>query len=177
MLSAALAQRPAVIAPFVTRPNETVPEREEVGLAPASAAAKGLYRLRAAKGKKADGTVVLQGSEVALPFVAETLPRLEQDGVDLDVNYVASAELFDLLPEEEREQIFPEAKTQEAMGITGFTLPTLYRWVRSDRGRAMSLHPFGKGHFLGSGPGERVLEEAGLDPESQYHAIRSYLGK
>jgi transketolase len=175
LLTAALAQRPAVIAPFVTRPNETVPEREEVGLAPASAAAKGLYRLREAKGK-AEGTVVLQGSEVTLPFVADTLPRLEQDGVDLDVYYVASAELFDLLPKEEQEQIFPETKTREAMGITGFTLPTLYRWVRSDRGRAMSLHPFGKGHFLGSGPGQHVLEEAGLDAEAQYQAIKTYLG-
>jgi transketolase len=143
---------------------------------PATAAAKGVYRLRAAKGKKADGTLVLQGSEVTLPFVADTLPRLEQDSVDLDVYYVASAELFDLLPKEEREQIFPEAKTQEAMGITGFTLPTLYRWVRSDRGRSMSLHPFGKGHFLGSGPGQRVLEEAGLDAEAQYQAIKTYLG-
>jgi len=176
LLAAALHRRPAVIAPFVTRPNEVVPEREERGLAPASAAVQGVYRLREPK-NCADGTLVLQGSEVTLAFVAETLPRLEEEGIDLDVYYVASAELFDLLPEEEQERIFPDTKAREAMGITGFTLPTLYRWVRSERGRQMSLHPFRKGHFLGSGPGERVLEEAGLDGDGQYAAIKAFLAK
>ena len=53
------------------------------------------------------------------------------------------------------------------MGITGLTLPTMYRWVRSDRGRTMTLHPFAHGHFLGSGPAEKVMEEARLYGESQ----------
>ena len=35
LLATALAQRPAVIAPFVTRPNETVLDRPALGLAPA----------------------------------------------------------------------------------------------------------------------------------------------
>ena len=100
---------------------------------------------------------------------------LEAAGVDLNVYYVASAELFDLLPESERARIFPEEHAMDAMGITGFTLPTLYRWVRSDRGRAASLHPFTKGHYLGSGQAQYVLVEAGLDGEGQYHAIRAYL--
>ena len=91
------------------------------------------------------------------------------------VYYVASAELFDLLPEDERRAIFPEAHAAEAIGITGFTLPTLYRWVTSEAGRAASLHPFKKGHYLGSGQGEIVLAEAGLDGESQAAAVMSYL--
>jgi hypothetical protein len=61
------------------------------------------------------------------------------------------------------------------MGITGFTLPTLDRWVLSAAGRAASLHPYAKGHFLGSGQGETVLAEAGLDGLSQYRAIRAYV--
>ena len=35
LVTASLAQRPAVIAPFVTRPNEPVPDREALGLAAA----------------------------------------------------------------------------------------------------------------------------------------------
>jgi glycolate oxidase FAD binding subunit len=31
---------------------------------------------------------------------------------------------------------------EKALGITGFTLPTMYRWIRSERGRRMTLHPF-----------------------------------
>jgi hypothetical protein len=61
------------------------------------------------------------------------------------------------------------------MGITGFTLPTLYRWITSEAGRAHSLHPFLKGHYLGSGQGAAVIEEAGLDGRSQFEAIRRYV--
>ena len=174
LVSAALAKRPAIIAPFVTRPNETVPDRVKSGLPPATQAVQGVYALKKAKGK-GDGTLVLQESGVALAFVESVLPRLEKAGIDLNVYYVASAELFDLLPESERARIFPEEHAQEAMGITGFTLPTLYRWIRSDRGRRASIHPFTKGHYLGSGQAQYVLAEAGLDGEGQFQAIRAYL--
>jgi transketolase len=174
ILAAALARRPAVIAPFVTRPNETVLDRAALGLPPAEAAVDGVYVLRRPRGT-GDGTIVLQESAVAYAFVQEALPRLERDGLDPWVYYVASAELFDLLPVADQRRIFPEERAQEAMGITGFTLPTMYRWVRSDLGRSMTLHPFAKGHFLGSGQGEVVLAEAGLDGESQYRAIRRYI--
>ncbi len=173
LLAAALRRRPALIAPFVTRPNETVPDRAKLGLAPAEAAAQGVYLLRAPKGR-GDVTVVLQESAVACAFVEQALPLLEETGLDARVYYVASAELFDLLPAEEQARLFPETHAQEAIGITGFTLPTLHRWVRSDLGRAHSLHPFKKGHFLGSGQGAMVLAEAGLDGASQAKAIAAY---
>ncbi len=174
LVSAALERRPAVIVPFVTRPNETVLDREALGLAPATAARTGVYRLRATR-DVSDGTVVLQGSAVAYEFVRGALPRLLGDGIDLDVYYVASAELFDGLSPEERERIFPPSAAEEAIGITDFTLPTLYRWVTSPEGRAASLHPFRIGHFLGSGPGEKVFGEAGLDGLSQYEAVREFV--
>jgi transketolase len=168
-MSAAFAKRPAVIAPFVTRPNEKIIDREAMDLAPATAAATGVYLLRSADGD-GDGTVVLQGSGVTYAFIEETLPRLQQDGLDLNVYYVASAELFDALPDKERERIYPESRAREAIGITGFTLPTMYRWIRSDRGRALTLHPFRTGHLA-----DKVLNEAGLDGESQFQAIRSWV--
>jgi transketolase len=174
LVAAALRRRPALIVPFVTRPAATVPDREALGLAPARHAAKGLYRLRTARGA-GDGTLVLQGSGVTAAFVEEVLPRLDAEGLRFNVYYVTSAELFDALPQRERERIFPEARARAAMGITGFTAATLYRWVRSERGRAMSLHPFRHGRFLGSGPARQVFAEAGLDGESQYRAILRYV--
>lgn len=175
LLATALRRRPAVIAPFVTRPNERVHDREKLGLAPATASTTGVYRLRAAA--ESEGTVVLQESGVAYEFVERTLPLLARKGVDVDVYYIASVELFDALPRAEQEKIFPERAAQEAIGITGFTLPTLYRWVCSDRGRAATLHPFRQGHFLGSGQADKVLLEAGLDGESQARAICEHLGR
>ncbi len=174
LLSAALAKRPALIAPFVTRPNETVLDRKALGLAGPEAAVSGLYLLRKPNGK-GSGTVVLQESAASYAFVEQALPRLEKQGIDLWVYSVGSAEIFDLLPEKEQEAIFPEARAQEAMGITGFTLPTMFRWIHSDLGRRATMHPYQKGHYLGSGQGDMVLAEAGLDGESQAKAIKRYL--
>ena len=176
LMLASLRLRPAVIAPFVTRPSETVVDRKAQGLPPASAAVKGVYAIRKAKGApgQTDGTLVLQGNGVANIFVTQVLPELESAGLDLNVFYVASAELFDLLPEAEKEKIFPESLAAEAMGITEFTLPTMYRWVTSREGRAKTLSPFSEGHYLGSGQADAVIAEGGLDGPSQLEKIREY---
>lgn len=174
VVAAAFAARPAVIAPFVTRPSETVLDRSALGLPGVEAAARGVYRFRTAE-RGRDGTVILQGSSVAYAFLEETLPRLAEAGVDLDVLYVASAELFDRLDPAEQEAVYPEDQAEEAMGITGFTLPTMYRWVRSDLGRFYTLYPFKRGYYLGSGKGEMVIHEAGLDGEGQFAAILDYV--
>jgi len=124
-----------------------------------------------------DVVVVLQESAVTYAFVQEALPLLAQEGIDALVYYVASAELFDLLPEDERHRLYGDEQARRAIGITGFTLPTLYRWVRSEEGLAASLHPFRNGHFLGSGQGEVVLREAGLDGAGQFAAIRDFVAR
>ena len=174
LLATALAQRPGIIAPFVTRPEEKVLDRGALGLAAPEEATTGVYLLRRPRGT-GDVTVVLQESAVTYAFVTETLPLLENDGIDARVYYVASTELFDALSPERRHALFPEEHAFEAIGITGFTLPTLYRWVRSDAGREATLHPYRQGHYLGSGKTEVVLAEAGLDSASQFVAIKKYL--
>jgi transketolase len=172
LLHATLSSRHAVIAAYVTRPEETVPDRKALGLPPAEAAAKGIYAVRRGEGT---GTVILQGSGVANEFFPDVLPELDRRGLALNVFYVSSAELFAALPPSEREEILPERLAAEAMGITDFTLPTLQGFVTSRRGREASLHPFGRGRHLGSGKASRVLEEAGLDAASQLEAVLSYV--
>ncbi len=174
VVAAAFRAEVAVIVPFVTRPNEPVLDREGLGLAPPSAAARGVYKLRPSVGRP-DATVVLQGSGVTYAFVQDALPRLMEDGIDLEVVYVASPELLDRQPAAVRRATIDEEASVESMGITGFTLPTMYRWIRSAVGRAHTMHPFMNGHYLGSGAGEMVIHEAGLDGEGQYRQIRKYL--
>ena len=174
-LAAAFQARPAVIIPFVTRPGEPVLDREALGLAPAERAAQGVYRLVAAQGRRRDGTVILQGSAVTYAFVQGALPTLREEGIELDVYHVTSPELFNALSAEEQEEILPRDRVHEAMGVTDFTLPTMYRWIRSDLGLAHTLHPFRKGHYLGSGAGHHVVHEAGLDGAGQLEAVRSYV--
>jgi len=171
LMIASLNARPALIAPFVTRPGIPVPDREKLGLPPASAAAKGIYALR--RGGKA--AVVLQGHGVATCFVRDVLPKLDAAGLKLNVFYVASAELYERLTPEEKRAAFPPEMARVSMGITDFTLPTLWRWVRSEEGVAASLYPFKRHGYLGSGSWDKVLEQAGLDGKGQLPAVEAWI--
>jgi len=176
MVIAALKQRPAIIAPFVTRPTETIVDRTALGLPPATAAIEGMYAFRTADREKKPyhGTLVLQGSGTTNTFVQEVLPRIDEAGLNLNIFYVTSAELFSMLPEERQKEIYPDELAAEAMGMTGLTLPTMYRWITSREGRKRTVHAFRKGHFLGSGQAHKVLEEAGLHGEGQWQAVKDY---
>jgi transketolase len=171
LLAAGLRARPAVLAPFVTRPAVPVPDRRLLGLPAASAAAQGVYALRRAPGA---ATVVLQGASVTTVFVRDVLPLLDAEGLTLNVYYVASAELFDALPHERREAILPSRLLRSTMAITDFTLPTAQRWLHSAEGAAASLHPFRNGAYLSSGSWESLLVEGGLDGPPQFEAVRAW---
>ena len=60
------------------------------------------------------------------------------------------------------------------MGITDFTLPTMYCWVRSGAGLARTLHPFRNGRYPSSGKAGDVMKEAGLDGAAQLKAVMEY---
>jgi transketolase len=175
LLIAALQARPAVIAPFVARPAEVIPDRAALKLPPPLAAAKGLYAWR--RSAKTDATVVLQGCAVALLFARHVLPELDRQGVAVNVFYVSSGELFDLLPAQEQQSIYPQRCARQAMAITDYTWPTMARWVHSQEGLQRSLHPFRKGKFLGSGSWDKVLAEAGLDGPAQLQAVLEWCRK
>jgi transketolase len=175
LMIAALKARPAVLCPFVTRPPDKIIDRAAMGLPPADAAVKGVYALRKADSSaKQSGTLMLQGNAVTTVFLNEVLPVLDEKGLNLNVFYVASAELFDLLPRSEQEAILPEEMCLQAMGITDFTLATMHRWIRSNDGIHRTLHSFRDGHYLGSGKAHKVIEEAGLNAEGQLSAILEY---
>jgi transketolase len=169
-----LLQRPAVLAAYVTRPSEVMLDRQALGLAPAEASVKGVYKLLEANGKP-DATIVYQGSEVAYAFAAEVLPRLKDKGINLDVYYVASAELFDRLDEQERREIYPFSTAAKAMMFSGFTPATTYRWITSERGRQFTMYPWKSGYFLGSGRGDICLEQAGMHAEAQLEIIQRFI--
>jgi len=169
-----LLKRPAVLAPYVTRPTEVIVDRKALGLAPPEASVKGVYKLLSANGKP-EATLVYQGSDVAYAFVSGVLPRLKEKGMNLDVYYVASAELFDRLEESERNEIFPTGAAASAMMFSGFTVATTYRWITSERGRKFTHYPWKNGFFLGSGTGEVCLEQAGMHPEAQWETIQKFV--
>lgn len=176
LLVAGLKQRPAILSPFVTRPNELIIDREKLNLAPASESIKGVYALRKADPERhSDGSVILQESGVTIEFVTKVLPRLDEEGYNINVYHVSSAELYDAHPKEEREALLPYSVRRNALGITGFTLPTMYKWITGFESRFKILHPFRNGHYLGSGTAESVLHQAGLDAESMYEEVIKFI--
>ncbi len=176
MTVAALRHRPAIIAPFVTRPADRVVDRPALNLPPAHHAADGIYAMRRADpdSRQYNGTLFLQGNGIATVFVAEVLPELERRGLNMNIFYVTSVELFKLLSRAEQESILPEELTFESIGITDFTVPTLHQWVRSNEGIRRSLHSFRGGHYLGSGSAAKVLEEAGIHGKGQLDTLLRY---
>jgi transketolase len=171
-----LMKRPAVLAPFVTRPSETIVDRKKLGLPDATTAAKGIYAFRKADmtARQYNGTLVIQGCGAASVFLNGVIDRLDQKGLNMNIYYVASAELFKLLTDKEQEHIFPESFRTHAMGLTDFTLPTLYQWIRWNEGLRRTLSPFRNGHYLSTGTADKVLEEAGLHSKGQLKGILDY---
>ena len=170
----ALLQRPAVLAPYVTRPSETIVDRQALGLALPEQSITGVYKLLQANGSP-EASIVYQGSEVAYAFVTGVLPLLKEKGINLDVYYVASTELFERLGEQQKKEIYPYSAASSAMMVSGFTAATTYKWVMSERGRQHTLYPWKNAAFLGSGQGDVCLEQAGMHAEAQWEVIQSFV--
>ena len=174
LVTTALSKRPAVFAPFVIRPAATYMDRTKLGVDSPLAAAKGVYYLHRAANSQA-GTVFVQGAGIGRIVVESVLPQLlAGKAPEVNIIYVASRELFELLPQSEQDQLVPPALMSRAMGLTDFTLPTLDCWLHSATGRAHSLYPHKKGRYLGSGVGAKLYAEAGMDGASILAAIRAF---
>ena len=165
-----MAKKPAVLYPFVTRPEVCQNERAQ-----GADASKGVYALL--KEEDAQGALIIQGSGVGEIFMQQTYPMLKQEGIKLNVYYVCSRELFLSLEAKEQEQILPLSEQKRAMAITDFTMPTMYAWLKSEIGQKCSLWPFKEGKYLSSGKAAKIYEQAGLDATSQFKAIKNYLQK
>lgn len=175
LVTQALRLRPAVFCPFAVRPSEKMMDRNALGADPAVNAVKGVYYLhRAPEGKEA-GTLLVQGAGIGKIFVNGVLPEIKKQGLELNVIYITSRELFEQLPEAEQEQLVPLRLRRTAMGLTDFTLPTLDAWINSNKGRRHTLFPHKHGEYLGSANGAKLYEEAGLSPRDIIKAVQEYV--
>ena len=172
-LTAALNKRPAVLYPIVTRPNVKITDRIALGSDSPNNAKNGVYALY--RHPQAQGTVILQGSGVGEIFVQEVLPQIKAENLPINAYYVVSAELFDMLSETGRNRVLPVTELYRAIAITDFTIPTMYKWLKSIKGVTLSLSPFKQGKYLTSGQAVDCYKEAGLDAECQLNQIKYYL--
>lgn len=193
MFIASYRARPVAIVPFIARPDGVVFDREKLGFALATEAAKGGYILRPTKpGKKVDGTIVLQGAGVAKIFIENVLPEIDKKW-NVSIAVITSHELFRMQPVEYRDKVLPytdkERTRRNSIAITEFTEGTIRPYV-DELGMRYSLYSYkvpsqiGKdadenesiGPY-GSGEPDEIFIEAHLDAKSQYDAVDKYLGE
>ena len=174
LVTKSLSLRPAVFAPFVVRPSQKLADRAALGMDPACACLKGVYYLHRAKRPDA-GAVFVQGAGIGKVVTDGVLPRLKEENLDVNILYVSSRELFELLPEEEREVLVPARLRRVGMGLTDFTLPTMHAWLLSEKGRRHTLYPFKHSGYLGSAGAANIYKEAGMDAAGVIAAIKAYM--
>ena len=139
----------------LTRQNVPTFPRTETN--PASLLSKGAYILSASPTSKVDGVVMATGSEVQLAMQAQA--NLAEKGVGVQVVSMPSWELFELQPEEYKQQVLPADITKRVSIEAGST----FGWQKylGLQGKAIGVDSFGE-----SAPFEELYEHFNITKEA-----------
>jgi transketolase len=139
----------------LTRQNVPTYSRTETN--PASLLSKGAYILSASPTSKVDGIVMATGSEVQLAMQAQA--DLAEKGVGVQVVSMPSWELFELQPEEYKQQVLPADITKRVSIEAGST----FGWQKylGLQGKAIGVDSFGE-----SAPFEELYEHFNITKEA-----------
>ena len=163
-----------VIVLEVARPDFPVSDRSTFADTDLKAAAKGFYVIRDFDpDKPKQGYVVVQGSSSTVNLV-RSLPRLEEEGVNVKVIAAISEELFRRQPQDYQDSVFPpEAIYDLAVVTTG----TRRMWPVQNAGPLTdeySLVSDWDNQWLTGGTEADVIAEAHLDADSIYAGIKRF---
>jgi transketolase len=147
----ALETRDRPIALVLTR--QDVPTIDRKRYASADGLRHGAYVLADSPGGAPELILVASGSEVAL--VIEAAGRLQDEGLRIRVVSMPSWELFDALPQAERDAVLPPA-VRARMAVEAGVSQGWHRYV-GDAGDVVSVERFGA-----SAPGDVLLREYGF---------------
>ncbi|HSC06925.1 MAG TPA: transketolase [Steroidobacteraceae bacterium] len=147
----ALETRDRPIALVLTR--QDVPTLDRHRYASADGLRRGAYVLADSPGGIPELILVASGSEVAL--IVEAANRLQADGIRVRAVSMPSWELFDALPQSDRDAVLPPS-VRARMAVEAGVSQGWHRYV-GDAGDVVSVERFGS-----SAPGELLLREYGF---------------
>jgi transketolase len=147
----ALETRDRPIALVLTR--QDVPTLDRHGYASADGLRRGAYVLADSPGGTPELVLLASGSEVGL--IVEAASRLQDDGIRVRVVSMPSWELFDALPQTDRDAVLPPS-VRARMAVEAGVSQGWHRYV-GDAGDVVSVERFGS-----SAPGEVLLREYGF---------------
>ena len=158
----------------VARPDFAVADRSKFADTDLRAAAKGLYVIRDfAPGRPKHGYVITQGSSSTVNLV-QSLPKLEQAGINVKVVAAISEELFDRQPEAYRNSVLPPEALYDAMVVSTGTrrvMPVRNLGPLTDQ---YSLTSDWDNQWLTCGLEPDVIAEAHLDAASIVAGIQRF---
>ena len=173
---AARDPRVGVIIIEVARPDFPVADRNTFADSDLKAAAKGLYVIRDfSPDQPKHGYVVVQGSNSTVNLV-QTIPRLEEQGINVKIIAAVSEELFDLQPDSYRQSVLPPEAYYDLMVVSTGTQRV---WPVRNLGPltdTYSLTADWDNQWLTGGTEPDVIAEAHLDAESIFAGIKRFAG-
>ena len=163
--------RPSLL-PFVTRPAEQVLDRAALGLAtPGDAASGRLPAARPARHRRRHCRATGERRDLRVRAGGAAPARARAASTRGSTTWRAPSS-SPRCPRERRRSCSPRSTPARPSASPASHCPRSTAGS-ARRGLEASLHPYRKGHYLGSGQGDVVLAEAGLDGESQYRAVRA----
>jgi len=156
--------RPVLLV--LTRQNVPTLDRER--MASADGLRRGAYVLFDTPGKKPELILIASGSEVGL--IVEAAKRLEEEGVAVRCVSMPSWELFEALPQAERDEVLPPSVTARLAVELGIS----QGWERyvGARGDMLGIETFGA-----SAPAEVLLKEYGFTVDAVCQRAKALLAR
>ena len=156
--------RPVVLV--LTR--QDVPVLDRSRYAPADGLRRGAYVLADAPNGKPELILIASGSEVGL--IAGAAERLQAEGIAVRCVSMPSWELFDSIPQPERDVVLPPS-VGARLAIEAGVAQGWHRYV-GDAGEVLGVETFGA-----SAPGNEILENYGFTVDNVCTRARRILGK
>ncbi len=136
--------------------RQDVPTLDRSRYAPADGLRRGAYVLSDPRDRKPDLILIASGAEVGL--IVAAAERLSAEGIAVRCVSMPSWELFDALPQADRDAVLPPA-VRARLAVEAGAAQGWHRYV-GDAGGVLSVERFGA-----SAPGEVVLREYGFTVE------------
>ncbi len=177
LLGAAFASDANIIAIQLTRPAITLPDREALGIAPYTEAAKGAYVLRNYKpGQPKGGTILVQGT-MSTANTLSLLPKLDEMGLNVKLVAVVSPELFAMQSQQYRESIISPADQMDLTYITNGARRLMRDWVMHRIADEYAMSADWDDRWRTGGSPAEVYEEAHLSPDHILAGIQRFVAE
>ncbi len=172
MLAAALATEAPIVILHLTRPTVAIPDRQKLGVAAHTEAARGCYVIRPHDPKRPkQGTILVQGTSTT-DSVFQLLPRFaDPSAPNIKLLAATSWELFQRQPREYQDEMLPRPDWLDSTVITNGARRLMHDWMSSKVSEAYAMSSDWDNRWRTGGTVDELKKEARIDPESLWEGI------